>query len=226
MNYSTITKAIAETVMEGWIRKNNQITTSALSPDYEDLQKKLRKVSSTLGGEIKQVPYQFDLNFGIELYESLISDEDFNLRIASNDGFWYHLTMLVIPDVVSERWSIEQANRFYKQSNRIWLKTLFWYIHLSWQGDKETTLDCLAGNSTDTIVQLTERPTSKGYSIELFRSIMKELGELNKKSSKANVDYFRRLMKLNTAYLKTLDPELFKGGIDGYVDWLFIKTEV
>ena len=33
-------------------------------------------------------------------------------------------------------------------------------------------------------------------------------------------DDFRKLMKLNSARVKTIDPYLYKGGIEGYVESL------
>ena len=225
MNYQTITKAIAETVMDGWIRNNNVVQQQALNPDYEDLRKKIFTAHKNMPAVTKEKPYQYDLFFALDLYMILTDDPDFSLRIASNDAFWYHLTMVVIPEIVLDRWEINQTERFYSQSNRIWLKTLFCYIHLSWQGDRDSTFEVLNQNSTDTIVQLTERPSSKGYSIELFRTIMKRLQILNQESEKSSTDNFRRIMKLNTAYIKTTDPELYAGGLIAYVDWLFDKIE-
>ena len=50
---------------------------------------------------------------------------------------------------------------FYKKGVRLYSGKLWWYIHLSWQGDLEQTKSILINNSTDTILQIVERPGKK-----------------------------------------------------------------
>ena len=110
---------------------------------------------------------------------------------------------------------------FYQTSRRIWLKTIWWYIHLSWQNSIDETYKILIGNTTDTILQLVERP-GLGYNVELFREIMKQYA--NYSDSSRNL--FRTVLKLNTAKILTTSPELVDGGIEKYVDSLFKMAKV
>ena len=162
-----------------------------------------------------KLEYSFDLLFGLEVYQILNEDIGFTNRVATNDDVWRYLSICVIPDIVHSRWSLN-ADHFYKISRRIWLKTIWWYIHLSWRGNKEDTYEILKDNSTDTILQLVERP-GIGYYTEMYRELMLQYTNYEDKSR----NLFRMVLKLNTARLLTISPELVEGGISGYVSSLF-----
>ncbi|MBK3720369.1 hypothetical protein F9789_2290 [Staphylococcus arlettae] len=74
----------------------------------------------------------------------------------------------------------------------------------------------LEKNTTDTILQLVERP-GIGYNVEMYRELMKQYKGYDDSSR----DLFRRVLKVNTARLLTTSPELIDGGIPQYVDDLF-----
>lgn len=160
---------------------------------------------------VNKLEYQFDLLYGIELYEILNKQKGFTNRVATSDDVWRYLSICVIPDVVHPRWGLNEA-RYFKEPRRIWLKTIWWYVHLSWQGSKEQTYETLRNNTTDTIVQLVERP-NLGYYVDLYRELMSQYSKVN--DSSRNI--FRKAMKLNTARLMTVSPELVTGGIKQYV---------
>src|SRR5699024_2789395 len=86
--------------------------------------------------------YEFDLLFGLEVYEILNESIGFNNRVASNDDIWRYLMIRVIPDITHARWG-KSEDRFFKTSRRIWLKTIWWYIELSWKDNKENTYEIL-----------------------------------------------------------------------------------
>ena len=90
---------------------------------------------------------------------------------------------------------------FIKTSRRIWLKTIWWYVHLSWQNNINETYNILINNTTDTILQLVERP-GLGYNVELYRELMKQYN--NYEDSSRNL--FRTVLKLNTAQMLTTVP--------------------
>lgn len=159
-------------------------------------------------GELK---YDFDLKFGLALYRILNEDKTFDLRIAANDDVWRYISVEVIPDVVHSRWG-RHEERSYKNARRIWPKTLWWYIHLGWTGSAEETLAILNKHTTDTLMNLVERP-GLGYNVELYREILKQSAEVTVDSR----GVFRRMMVLNTARLENVTPELVDGGIEQYV---------
>jgi len=162
-----------------------------------------------------KLDYSFDLLFGLEVYQIFNEDIAFTNRVATNDDVWRYLSICVIPDIVHSRFSLN-ADHYYKITKRIWLKTIWWYIHLSWRGNKKDTYEILKDNSTDTILQLVERP-GIGYYKEMYRELMFQYTNYEDKSR----DLFRRALKLNTARLLTISPELVEGGIQGYVYNLF-----
>lgn len=170
--------------------------------------------------EIKGNLYELDLKFGMEVYQLLTFKYSLKERQASDDGIWRHLSTSVVPDLVELRWG-NNPQRFYLESRRIWLKVLWWYIHLSWQGNPEETLKVLKDNTSDEVVQLVERSGSNGYRIELYRDIMLYYGNIPKERKKRSNQIFRRVMKLNTARSKVVEPLLVEGGTKMYVKELF-----
>lgn len=162
-----------------------------------------------------KLDYKFDLLFGLKMYQVLNENVGFTNRVATNDDIWRYLSICVIPDIVHSRWELNEE-RFYKSPRRIWLKALWWYIHLSWRGNEEETYNILKDNTTDTVVQLVERP-GIGYHVEMYREIMYQYSFIQDSSR----EVFRRLLKLNTATILTTIPELVEGGIKKYVQDLY-----
>lgn len=157
--------------------------------------------------------YKFDYLFAIKLYKLLTSDEFYmGEREASNDNIWRYIQLYIVPNIIIKRWGIENAVHLYTQSNRLYLKCLWWYVHLSYDGENTKEILMSENFSTDTIVQFTERTGKKGYQIALYRGII-----YNAYKYKLNNAEFRKLMKLNSAKIKIINPFLVEGGIDSYV---------
>lgn len=169
--------------------------------------------------------YIIDLFFGVSLY-SILEDElelSKNFNISSRHDNWRYINMMVIPDILFRRWN-DSKDRFYDLDRRSYTYTLWWYIHLSWQKEAHTTIELLKNNSTDTIVQLTERVgrgITGGYEVDLYRAIIRELSKY-----KRNGQLFRRVMVLNTLYVSTLEPIYYEGSYDNYAKMLFEKAKL
>lgn len=178
----------------------------------------MNEKNTLLTGEMKKInSYAFDLNMGLILYRVLKEDYGFNERLAAQDEMWRYLSLEVFPDLVYERFGLNDL-RFYKGTRRIWLKSIWWYIHLSWQGTVEETLDTLKDNSSDEILQLLDRSGIGGYRVELTREMMRQY----KVHSGTRVpELFRRILKLNTARLNVIEPSLVEGGTETYVTDLY-----
>lgn len=194
-----------------------------VSPECRELRDDLVGIRDKVFDEnefdkLEKLGYDFDLTFGLELYELLNRKYHFKLRHASSNEIWRMLQVEIIPDIVFSRWGFND-NRFYKANRRLWLKTLWWYIHLSWNNDKISTFSILENNTTDTIMQLVERP-GLGYNTKLYREIMKKYSE-NSTDDNDSRYMFRRVLILNTARISTISPELSENGIEGYVDGLY-----
>ncbi|MCQ9288077.1 hypothetical protein NQ035_04245 [Staphylococcus gallinarum] len=202
-----------------------QVLSTEIAPiettnEFEDLRQKLLEARDDIFLEyqldgVEKLDYKFDLLFGIRLFEILNENTKFYNRDAMNDDLWRYVSIKIIPDIVHSRWGFNE-DHFFKTSRRIWLKTIWWYINLSWMGNSEDTFKLLENNTTDTILQLVERP-GIGYNVEMYRELMKQYYEYNDSSRQL----FRRVLKLNTARLLTTSPELMEGGIPQYVHDLF-----
>lgn len=159
----------------------------------------------------------YDLRMGMLLYRVLKEEYGFNERAASRDEVWRYLSLEVCPDIVYERYDLNDL-RFYRGTRRIWLRSIWWYIHLSWQGNAEETFNILQDNSADDILQLIDRSGTGGYRIDLTRELMRQ----NRLYIKTPIPLlFRRVLKLNTARLNMIEPSLVEGGVERYVHDLY-----
>lgn len=198
------------------------------SSDYSEMRKDLCMIFGTVLEEIgisdaeipqKNNSYQLDLKFGIKLYETLNNKYGMNVRLASTPGIWRYLCVSVVPDLIERRYGIDHPDRFWKKSKRLWLRVLWWYIHLSWQGTEIQTLNILKDNSTDEILQLVDRCGRGGYRVNLYRVLMKKNGELDPVERRKK-ELFRKMMVLNTARVQVVEPALTENGEEGYVEAL------
>lgn len=223
MRWKTLSKADADMLMQRWKDKPWEKYDS----DYIDIRNELLNAMKSTAfdldiekSKIQNAGYEFDLLFGLKLFHILAINNKMNPRTASDDGVWRYISIHVVPDIVFLRWGLNPI-RFWKESRRIWLKTLWWYIYLSWQGDSEKTFEVLKDNTTDEIVQLVERSGPFGYRVDLCRNIMAYYGSLGEEQKKRSSQIFRRVMKLNTARVKVVEPALLAGGEKEYVKELF-----
>lgn len=190
-----------------------------LDAEYAELRSDLLEISRTIFAEKPDAKeYLYDVSLAVPLYRLLTTKYGMAERHASNDGIWRYISIKVVPDLVLKRWGYKDA-RFWKESRRIWLKALWWYVHLSWQGDSLSTQKILAANTTDILVQLVERPGPQGYRVSVCREIMKKLAAIPSVKNRAVL--FRKIMVLNTARLKVVEPALCNEGEEGYVRQLF-----
>lgn len=185
-----------------------------LKDAYDDL----IKVCKIENGEVLD-KYKFDCYFGLKLYE-ILSNTSFNLKEhdASDDGIWRYLQLHVVPDIVKSRVGVNE-DAFYKKSNRLYLKRIWWYIHLSMYDndlDKAREIVLNPMNNTDTILQLVDRCGRQGYRVDLYREIM-----YFKSKNRVSGEEFRNILILNNAKVRVIDPYLVNGGIKQYVEKLF-----
>lgn len=233
MIIKTLTRGQAQEAMSEWV--NNFPNLPAIDADFQQLRNDLQAINETVRNEIANKPdlkkedYYLDYRFGILLYDYLNKQQGFSLRVASNDGFWRFLSVVVVPDIVSQRWGKDNDSHFWSQPSRNWFRSLWWYVHLAWQGDMESTNELLSTSffSTDTILNFEERTGRKGTYVEVYRQIIKCYGMVPERiikeqsRGKNSDDLFRVVMKLNTAKLLVMDPALCIGGEEEYAKLLF-----
>lgn len=193
---------------------------SQLDSDYLTIRKHLVEKYY----ELKQSgykDYKLDYRYSLWFYDYFRKQEWMTDRIAVDYEFWSYIALKVFPDIVSDRFGVEDDKHYYAKGLRIWPYTLYWYSHLSWQGDKESTLKILSSPRccSDTVLNLVERPGRNGTYVDLYRKIMyyfvsscptKTLDSGN------SIKLFRSIMKLALAKPQVIDPDLFDGGTNEY----------
>ena len=235
MKIKTLNRCEAEKAMMEWL--DNYPNQPALNNEYEVIRNDLTRLYKRVADEaaengLKIQDYNTDVKFGIFVYIYLRKQVWFSLRLASDDGFWRYLSVVVIPKIVAERWGKDNDSHFWSTPGRVWLKQIWWYVHLSWRNDEQTTRKIIESPncSTDTILNFVERIGKKGTCVDAYRWIIyfyslipsKALSEYNKKGKNHNL--FRVVMKLNTARMMMTEPELCVDGCRGYAKKLFIDA--
>ena len=232
----TLNRGEAQQAMKEWVEGYPELPKvdsvyEALRNDLQELNKKVRAEQ----GE-KDNKYFVDVHFGLELYEYLWTFPGFNMRVAANDDFWRYLSLKVVPDLVGQRWGKENESHYWSRPTRIWLRSIWWFVHLAWQGDIEATRRLLETEhfSTDTILQFEERSGRNGTYVDTYRRILfyyslvtsEDIKKFNREKTSERDSIFRVVMKLNTAKMLVMDPALCLGGIDAYAKTLFTDVGV
>ena len=197
---------------------------------YDESYNELRKKVIDIYCKYKEKSgYEVDVRIGLCLYGELSKKNGFTNVLANDDDIWRYLSCIVFPDITNLRYPPSKTDRneghrlntkrFYLHTRRIWLKTLWWYIHLSWQGTENSTYKVLKDYGTDTISDFIERP-GKGYRLALYRSLMKEYSKVDTKSA----NLFNRRQKQNLVNCRNVEPALTEGAELGYVKRLIIQS--
>lgn len=238
MIIKTLNRSESQIEMKNWIERYPKLPT--IDGEYKKIRVDIQAFNSKVRNEcldkVAKKDYYIDVHLGILLYDYLNKQPNFNLRVAANDDFWRFLSIKVVPDVVAERWGKDNESHYWSKPARIWLRSIWWYVHLSWQGDIDTTVRVLDSPcfSTDTILNLEERTGRKGTFIDVYRYIMyyyshisKEvIDEFNKNTKTDQDDLFRVVMRLNTAKAMVINPGLYLGGEKEYVRSLFMDVGI
>lgn len=211
-----------ENLVKHWAA--HDIDESIFDSSYSEFRKELIDCfESALAESGGKMSYLLDLRMGIKLYELINPQNGFSVVHANDDDVWRFISVCVLPDITYLRYpKPEQGSirinqkRFFSHTRRIWMKTLWWYIHLSWQGSSDSTFEVLKNNGTNIISHFIERP-GKGYRPELFRKMMYVYSTVP--SQKDTI--FRAAAKMNLAKCVTVEPAFTVGGEKGYATRLF-----
>ena len=227
-----LSRSECQDMMAVWIDSKGDIIP-ALDSDYEairnDIEEMYQDTTKSWNISFGRHDYYVDAIFGLKLYDYLQNQEWFNLRVAANTDFWRYMSVVVVPQVVSDRWGFDNEDHFWKRPMRIWLRSLWWFVHFSWRNSMKETEALLLKPmfSTDTILNIVERSGKNGTNIELYRDIINTYGSLSmeiinkfKDRGLKESDMFRALMKLNTAKVIVTEPNLCINGVHGYVSLL------
>lgn len=239
MIIKTLNREESQIAMNDWL--SNYPSLPIVDGDYIKIRQEIQYFNRTIRKEceeknIARKDYYIDVHMGLMLYAYLWKQPGFNMRAASNDDFWRYLSLKVVPDVVAERWGKDNESHYWNKPVRIWLRSIWWYVHLSWQGGIEETARILDAPcfTTDSILNLEERTGRNGTFINVYRYIMyyysripqKVLTDYDKNTKTQSDGLFRIVMKLNTAKSVVIDPALYLGGEKEYVRSLFMDAGV
>ena len=223
----------AKKIVEG-IEKNSEEAFNTLLEGWEEgkfsdeVDAEYRVIRDKIFAEYSKCKnkggYEIDLRVGLALYELLLKDEyRLNPIYANDDDIWRYLSVRVFLDITylrepsNDRFGVYFSHdRVYKHTKRIWIKQLWWWIHLGWQGDVESTYEVLKKYGSGRISQVLER-AGKGYRVEVTRKLLKKMAE-RCPQSKVSQDDFRALMMLYYAKMFVVEPTLVEGGIDSFLD--------
>lgn len=213
---------------------------------YKDIRDRVvESFKESLNDNGNRINYNLDLRVGIKLYEVLNPMNEFSIIQANDDDIWRYISVCVMPDLTfirypnlkedvnilreyipglsyaigikTEKDSIRiKKKRFYSHTRRIWLKTLWWYVYLGWQGTSEETYEVLKNNGTNIISHFIERP-GRGYREQLFRCMLYAYSMLPEQKDST----FRAAAKLNLAKCVSMEPALTEGGEARYSQVLF-----
>ena len=222
MKWCEMTKEEAQAAFEQYKKDKKVKCPEDYKELREDLSNSFKNALTILKieeSELKQKnnSYQLDLMFGLRIYDVLNNKYGFNIRLAATDGIWRYLAVVVVPDLTDKRYDKdEHPDRFWKKPKRIWLRVLWWYIYLSWQGTEKDTYLALKDNSTDEILQMVDRCGHGGYRTELYREVIRQYSLLEP-AERRKKSLFRKMFVLNTARTQVIEPALSPGGNVSYV---------
>jgi hypothetical protein len=121
MNFKRLTLDKCKNEYEQYVKTKDFVDFSAnLDVEYQNLRKDLVELAGTVAQS-----YEYDLNFGIKLYEYFSKIDGFNESIASDYDFWRYLSIKVVPDIVEKRHGLVPSY-YYEKNVRIYLSTLWW----------------------------------------------------------------------------------------------------
>lgn len=237
MDIKVLNRGDAQKAMEEWI--SLYPTLPSIDAGYSLMRSKIQEMNKTVRNEandLSDAKYYIDVHLGLLLYEYLWSIPEFSLRVAANDGFWRYLSLKVAPDVVAQRWGKDNDDHYWSKPTRIWFRSIWWFVHLSWQGNFEDTKKVLETSffTTDTILNFEERNGRKGTCVDAYREIIKCYSSIPESTIKKfgsrkkgnSDDLFRVVMKLNTAKMMVMEPALCLGGEKAYAKGLFENAGV
>ena len=187
----------------------------------------MRTIAMTKSAKGKE-DYYFDMLFGIEIY-NIFNELGMNVRYASMTDIWIFLNINVIPDIIYKRFCKKMVftkdpetgemirkipeDRYWKVNRRVYLKQLWWFIHLSaqytnGQFNPEETIKVLRHGTTDTVAQLVERSGKFGYRVNVSRKLMHKVAWWVESSGKVDdpMEFFRGVMVLMTARTPVIEP--------------------
>lgn len=217
--YEEKTESEFESLKKKW--EEGDFFVEAEAEEYKDLRKEIVQIFNENKGKGN---YIVDLEVGLKLYELLSNGKyKISISVADDDQIWIYMTVKVFLDITYLRSPKPDSDgkyfshqRIYSWSKRIWLKQLWWFVHLAWQGDVDSTREVLKYYGSGQISQILER-SGLGYRTDVTRVLLKRIPERLGLTKSSQAD-FRSLMMLYYAKTYMVEPTLVVGGVECFVD--------
>ena len=228
-----MTESEFQAIVAEWSTFNPQVGPEScevwLTDEYRELRALLVGAwRSVEKGSLSQNAYYYriDLTVGLSLYDFL-RENGFNQIYSETDEWWRFVSIKLCPDLTYMRYPRDEKTgvrinrkRFFDHTRRIWLKTLWWYVHLGWQGDVDTTKRVLEKLGTDAISQMIERP-GRAYRPDVFRVLAAKRAE---EADWCDAKAFQKVMARHSIFNGSFEPSLYEKGIVGYANRIFGDT--
>ena len=200
MNVKRISKEEARELFDRFL-SNDTIDTNLFN-DLDAFYSAMRKdLLSLIPKRPNTGGYGEDLFFAKNIYEYFRRIHNFDEKLAEDYDFWRYICIKVAPEIIALRHAKDQKY-YFEQPNRMYFPVMWWYMHMSYQGSIEKTLQVLNDLSTDYIMQLVDRKGRYGFYLEVSREIMRCISLVPKNirnHKESDKILFRRVMIQNTA---------------------------
>jgi|SRR5690554_2708308 len=223
MGYPKLNNIDAQIEYEKLVHNNFKI--NLMTDVDKEIRRKIVSIFQQAKTDVSMNTYAFDLEVSKGIYEYFQKLEWFTKLAESDYDFWKYIAIRIMPDLIYERHG-DIAEYYYKKNVRIYPFRLYWYFHLSFNEDIHSTYSMLKKPvfSTDTILQIVERPGKSGLDLDTFRTIIRKYSKFETKyyvnKNDVKFEILRSIMILNTAKNVTIFPSMYQDGIEGYVDLL------
>lgn len=199
------------------LNEKEKLSPEELALRTEILEAEEESMKAISGATDRQV-YLFNLNFGARLY-NLLAKKGFGTWEASEIGVWGRISLYVVPDVVARHSENGVSpGRYYGRATRLWLNTIWWFIHLvmipqtenSSLCNIEETVKLMEPESQDYLQGLVEH-TGVGYRVEFTRSmarVFRRYVDDNKISDGKRAIFFREYIKEFQLRANVVDPDI------------------
>lgn len=170
--------------------------------------------------EYKDYKYQRDIDIGLALYKFFENDfREFSTWEANDRHMWSYLSLKIVPDIIFRRGgkTMPIPNLYYKRPSRMYLRKLWWFIHLSLVKDRRTDkcdvveTRLLLGHLREQDANELMDRSSGGFHVEFSRIMMNLYSKYcknNKVEGTPREDFFRALIREHHLRMQITSPEL------------------
>lgn len=216
------------------LSKNGFALNNLKEEDESVLSEKIRQIFSDLKSK-ERFGYSFDERLSCKFHSLLKNNDWMKPYLESSYDFWRYFALNIMPREIYERFKGKDneegetkesiKSHFFSKPVRIYPFDLYWYYEIMNCGDEEKTLEFMNNDafSSDTIVALVERTGPLSFRKDLFHEIAVKVADPSLKEKIKNKfgnrkdNFLRTVMVENSLKFLIYQPDLYDGGVEGYV---------